>query len=447
MTRRYNLLLLSASVAIVPQQLSAQNNDKPNIVIILCDDMGYGDLSCYGNPSIKTPNLDLLAAQGQKWTSFYVGASVSTPSRAALLTGKYPVRSGQHNVYFPETPGGLPEEELTLAELLQDSGYVTALVGKWHLGHQKPENLPLNHGFDYFYGIPYSNDMSAKEQHLLGNMNYHNELPFYDGYEIIERESDQSQFTKRLTRYSLDFINKNSDTPFFLLLAHPMPHIPIYSSKEFEGVSAGGRYGDTIEEIDWSVGQVMTQLRQSGVADNTLVIFSSDNGPWLITEYESGSAGVLRDGKASAYEGGFRVPMIVWGAMINPGVVTQMGAAMDILPTVAQMVGAELPQHRVCDGVSLIPVFEGGGNSERNGFVFYRSDEVYAVRVGDFKAVYATKPTYSPGDKEVYSTPELYNVAVDPGEKYNIADKYPHIILQINEYLDEHRVSFGSVSL
>ncbi len=417
------------------------DKNRPNIVIIYCDDLGYGDLSCYGNPSIKTPHLDLLATQGQKWSSFYVGASVSTPSRAALYTGKYPVRNGQHNVYFPETPGGLPHEDITIAELLQEAGYATALVGKWHLGHQKPENLPLSHGFDLFYGIPYSNDMSAKEQHLLGNMNYSNKLPFYDGDKIIEWESDQSLFTRRFTQYGCDFISRHRDKPFFLMLAHPMPHIPIYSSKEFEGRSAGGRYGDTVEEIDWSVGQIMEQLRASGLAENTLVIFSSDNGPWLITKYESGSAGVLREGKASAYEGGFRVPFIVWGSMIKPQLVTDMGSTLDILPTIAELVATELSASDIYDGESLLPTFEHGAVSPREGFVFYRSDEVYAVRVGDYKAIYATKPTYTRGDKVVYSTPELYNVAVDPSERYNIAEQYPEVLERIERYLSAHRAS------
>ncbi len=418
-----------------------QTNQAPNIIIIYCDDMGYGDLSCYGNPSIKTPVLDRMAVEGQKWSSFYTPASVSTPSRAGLMTGRYPYRISQHEVYFPETAGGLANSELTLPEMLKAKGYTNALVGKWHLGHQKAENLPLNHGFDTFYGIPFSNDMSAKEQHILGNMNYSHKLPFYHDNEIIEWESDQSLFTRRLTEHSRQFIRSHSDRPFFLMLAHPMPHIPIYSSEEFRGRSDGGRYGDTIEEIDWSVGEIMAQLKESGIEDNTIVMFSSDNGPWLITKYESGSAGVLRDGKASAYEGGFRVPFIVWGEMIEPATITTMGCGLDIMPTIAQIIGYDLPSDIHYDGVSLASSFTTGAESPREGFIFYRVGEVYAARLGDYKAIYATKPTYTAGKKIVYATPELYNVAVDPSEKYNIAADHPEIITQINQYLAEHEQS------
>ncbi len=227
--------------------------DKPNFIVIFCDDLGYGDLSCFGHPTIKTPSLDKMASEGQKWTNFYVSASVSSPSRAGLLTGRLGVRTGMYGdnkvVLYPNSPQGLPESELTIASLLKQSGYATACVGKWHLGHKEPY-LPLNHGFDYFYGIPFSNDMSRNEQKLKGNPNYKFELPFYNQLQIIETEPDQTQLTKRLTEYAVSFIEQHTEDPFFLYLAHPMPHIPLYSSSSFEGKSVRGKYGDAVEEID-----------------------------------------------------------------------------------------------------------------------------------------------------------------------------------------------------
>ncbi|MFI3281793.1 MAG: sulfatase [Rikenellaceae bacterium] len=432
-----------AACGALPYVAEAKPKSKPvNFVVIYCDDMGYGDLSCYGSPSIKTPNLDRMAIEGQKWSSFYSAASVSTPSRAALLTGRYPMRNGQTNVYFPDSHGGLPQSEVTIASLLKSRDYVTACVGKWHLGHQE-EFLPLNHGFDYFYGIPYSNDMSRKEQDILGNFGYQYELPFFNQNEVIEYDPDQSLFTRRLTEYAVDFIEEHRREPFFLYLAHPQPHIPVYRSDGFQGRSAKGKYGDVIEELDWSVGEILAALMDNGLADNTLVVFSSDNGPWLITEYESGSAGTLRDGKKSAYEGGFRVPGIFWGAMVEPGYVTDMGATLDLLPTMCELAGVELPGDRTLDGQSLVEVLGGRSDSPRDELVYYRTDELYALRKGDYKIIYATKPTYAKGErvKIVFDTPQLYNVAVDAEERYNIAADHPEIVKELQALTEKHRES------
>lgn len=433
--RRYILALMPLPMVAVAQESS------PNIVIIFCDDMGYGDLGCYGNPSINTPNLDAMAAQGQKWSSFYVGASVSTPSRAALLTGRYPIRNGQTAIYFPNTEGGLPSSEITIAELLKEQNYTTACVGKWHLGHSEQQYRPLAQGFDYFYGIPYSNDMSRKEQVIMGNKNYKYELPFYNQDKVIELEPDQSQLTQRLTSYAIGFIQNNSDSPFFLYLAHPMPHIPIYASEEFKGRSTKGYYGDVIEEIDYSVGKVMETLKECGVDRNTLVIFASDNGPWLITKDQSGSAGVLREGKASAYEGGFRVPAIFWGEMVTHAHITGLGSTMDILPTICELVGAKMPTDRIYDGESIVKVLASGGETPRDEHFFYRDDELYAMRKGDYKLIYATKPTYAPGEKVVYEIPHLYNVAHDPEERHNIAEQHPDIVAALEAITQSHRAT------
>lgn len=436
-------LLALTALSLIPIGVNGatKKSKKPqNFVVIFCDDMGYGDLGCYGNPVINTPNLDKMASEGQKWSSFYVAASVSTPSRAALLTGRYPLRNGQQSVYFPNSTGGLPQSENTIATLLKQKNYTTACVGKWHLGH-KQEFLPLRHGFDYYYGIPYSNDMSKKEQNILGNKNYSHKLPFYNQDSIIEYDPDQSLLTRRLTEYAKNFIKENKKNPFFLYLAHPMPHIPIYASKEFKGHSAAGDYGDTIEEVDWSVGEILKSLEENGVDDNTLVVFTSDNGPWLITRYNSGSAGVLREGKNTAYEGGFRIPAIFWGSSVEPGTITDMGSTLDLLPTICEMAGVTPPDDRIYDGSSLTGVLKNRERSPREGLLYHREKELYAVRKGDFKIIYATKPAYAKGDKIVYETPELYNVAIDPEERYNIAAENPEKLQELIEYTKEHRIS------
>lgn len=433
------LKFTAAIAALTPLLTQAQEHTPPNFVVIFCDDMGYGDLACYGDPSVRTPNIDRMASEGQKWSSFYVAASVSTPSRAALLTGRYPMRNGQTEVYRPFSENGLPQSEITIAGMLKSKNYTTACVGKWHLGHL-PEYLPLQHGFDYFYGLPYSNDMSKKEQQLMGVYEYQYTLPFYNQDQITEQEPDQSQFTRRLTEYATDFITTNKDNPFFLYLTHPMPHIPVYASDDFRGRSLRGKYGDTMEEIDWSVGEILKTLADNGLDSNTLVVFTSDNGPWLITDDQSGSAGVLRDGKGSAYEGGFRVPCIFWGrGFVEPSYVNEMGATLDLFPTICQLAGIPIPSDRTYDGESLVEVLKTGHGSPRNDLFYYREDELYAARQGNYKAIFATKPTYTPGDKVVFDTPELYNLGCDPEERHNIAAKNPDIVKQITELVKRHK--------
>lgn len=420
-------------------------NECPNFVIIYCDDMGYGDLSCFGNPTIKTPNLDRMASQGQKWSSFYVSASVSSPSRAGLLTGRLGVRTGmygnQRRVLSPNSPKGLPQEEITLPELLRSAGYATGIVGKWHVGH-KPEAMPLQNGFEYFYGSPFSNDMSKKEQSKVGNVKYPYEYIIYDQEKIVEKEPDQTQLTKRLTEKAVSYIKSNKDKPFFLYLAHPMPHWPVYASEAFQGKSARGIYGDCIEEIDWSVGEIIKTLKENRLDKNTLVVFTSDNGPWLPYKQKAGTAGPLRDGKGSHCEGGFRVPCIMWGGMVEPGYVTNMGSTLDLLPTFCEMAGVSLPTDRVYDGKSLLSMLKDPTDSVRDVFYFYRGSDLYAVRKGQYKLHFMNKPAYGSTPKVIYDKPVLYDLGTDPEEKFNIADKYPNLVDELTEIAREHQTSF-----
>lgn len=432
---------LSASFLIFTQMMPAQNSGMdartPNFIIINCDDLGYGDLGCFGHPTIKTPNLDRMACDGQRWTSFYVSSAVSSPSRAGLLTGRLGVRTGMYGnnreVLFPDSPEGLPAYELTIAELLKTAGYTTACVGKWHVGHQE-ESMPLQNGFDFFYGIPYSNDMSKKEQlTVYNNPNYSTVLPFYNQKEIIETEPDQTQLTKRLTEYAVSFISKQKENPFFLYLAHPMPHVPLYASEDFQGKSLRGKYGDAVDEIDWSVGRIMQTLINLGLDNNTLVIFTSDNGPWLSFKQDGGSAGLLKDGKASTYEGGFRVPMIAWGNNILPATIPEMGSTLDLLPTFCEIAGVPLPADREYDGMSLAGVLFNEEYSPREYFAFFRGSELYAYRDGDYKIHLITRPAYGSNEKTTHLFPLLYNMVEDPGELYDLSAKYPDVVERLVE--------------
>lgn len=422
------------SGALVAKSPESQKQ-KTNFIIINCDDLGYGDLGCYGHPTIKTPYLDQMACDGQKWTSFYVSAAVSSPSRAGLLTGRLGVRTGMYgdkrDVLFPDSPKGLPQSEYTIATLLKDAGYSTACVGKWHVGH-KEESMPWSHGFDLYYGIPYSNDMSTREQlAVYKNPNYKYDLPFYDQSEIIEYEPDQTQLTKRLTEYTISYINKTKNEPFFLYLAHPMPHIPLYASEAFQGKSLRGKYGDAVEEIDWGIGQILQALYDNGIEDNTLVIFTSDNGPWLTFDLDGGSAGLLKDGKASTYEGGHRVPCIIWGSIVKSAIITDMGSSLDLLPTLCDIAGVRLPQDRVYDGVSLLNTLTNNEQVSRDIFPFFRGSELYAFRKGRYKIHFISRATYGSQDKTYHVIPHLYDIENDPGEQYNISFKYPTIVEEL----------------
>lgn len=443
------LFALAAVVAVHPvvaaeESLPAQ---KPNIIIIFCDDLGYGDLTCYGHPTIRTPNLDRMAAEGQRWTDFYVAECVCTPSRAAILTGRLPIRSGMcsdtRRVLFPDSAGGLPAEEITIAEVLKSAGYATACVGKWHLGHL-PQYLPTTQGFDSYFGIPYSNDMDrvpgekGQAPFQQPNSAYWN-VPLMRDAEIAERPADQETITRRYTEEAVRLIHEHRERPFFLYLAHNMPHVPLFASDDFDGQSARGLYGDVIEELDWSVGRVLDTLRELKLDRRTLVVFTSDNGPWLTFGVQGGSAGLLRDGKGSTWEGGMREPAIFWWpGTIRPGVVRQMGSTLDLLPTCAALAGVELPGDRPLDGADLSPALRGTGPSPRNVMFYYRGTRLFAVRKGAFKAHLLTQPGYGPGRLEPHDPPLLYHLGHDPGEQYNVAAEHPDVVADLLREVESH---------
>ena len=427
-----------------------------NFIIILTDDQGYGDLGCYGHPTIKTSNIDRMAAEGQRWTTFYTAENVCTPSRAGLLTGRLPIRTGMYSdrrrVLFPDSDGGLPQSEITIARLLKQAGYRTAAIGKWHLGHL-PEYLPTHHGFDSYFGIPYSNDMDrvstlpAREAVMNAKSEYFN-VPLMRNDEIIERPADQNTITRRYTEEAVKFISENKKHPFFLYMAHSFPHVPLFASENFRGKSERGLYGDVIEEIDWSVGQILKALKENKLDKNTVVIFASDNGPWVLYDEQGGSAGPLYGAKATGYEGGQRVPAIFWGpGRIAPRVVSEMGSNLDIFPTIARMAGVPMPADRKYDGYDLTATLQGKGGSPRNEMFYYHGTRIFAARKGAFKLYfYENNPDGYPERMRKLDTLQLFNLQHDPSEKYNIAEKNPSVVQDIQRLVKAHAATVDSVA-
>jgi arylsulfatase A-like enzyme len=428
----------------------------PNIVIVLADDLGYGDLASYGNPTIRTPNLDRMAAEGMRFTQFYSAAEVCTPSRAALLTGRLPIRSGtggdERRVFFPDSARGLPLEEITIAEALKSRGYATACIGKWHLGHL-PQYLPMAQGFDDYYGVPYSNDMdrvpSAPRDASSGPdpKIAHFNVPLMRGAQIIERPADQSTLTARYTEEAIKFIRANTTRPFFLYLPHTMPHVPLFASKEFAGKSPRGIYGDVVEELDWSMGQVLETLREEGLAERTLVFFTSDNGPWLTKNQQGGSAGLLREGKGSTWEGGMREPGIAWWpGRVEPGVVNSgLATTMDLFVTSLALAGAPVPDDRPIDGVDMSPLLFGTGPSRRDVHFFYRGEQLFAVRKGWWKAHYRSKSGYGDDPLVEHDPPALYHLGLDPSERFDVAAQHPEVLAEIAREVERHRAGLTPV--
>jgi arylsulfatase A len=419
---------LAASAGAAATLLAA---DKPvNIVLIYADDIGYGDLGCYGS-TMRTPHLDSLARDGVRLTNFYSASPVCSPSRAALLTGRYPTRVGVPRVFFPYDNEGLAKDEVTLANLLKARGYRTMCVGKWHLGH-KPDNLPTKRGFDAYYGIPYSNDM--KPAVVLRNE------------ETVEAEATQTTLTKRYAEEAVKFIDSASKGPFFLYMPHTMPHIPLFASEKFRGKSPHGLYGDVIEELDWSVGEVLAALKRNGVDGNTLVLFSSDNGPWYL-----GSPGKLRGRKGSTLEGGVRVPLLARlpGRTPKGRVVDGVGSTMDVVPTIARLTGADLPS-KPLDGIDIWPMLTGKVQEiDREALLYFDNVHLQCARWKNWKLHVAryTGPNYAPapppGRQNLPLRPaELYNLALDPDESYDVADVHPDVVTEIQSRIAKLMAGF-----
>lgn len=434
---------------------SARSPRLPNFIIIFADDLGYGDLGCFGHPTIATPHLDRMAAEGQRWTDFYAAAPICSPSRAGLLTGRYPIRTGTASgVFFEWSAEGLDPAEVTLAETLKLAGYATGCVGKWHLGHLS-QYLPTQQGFDSYYGIPYSNDMRLDPQmpfdenvllregmtrehaQTVGNK-VNNWVPLMEGDRVIEYPCDQDTLTRRCTQRCVEFIKKNKDRPFFLFYASSFPHVPLHASDDFRGKSRRGLYGDVVEELDASVGTILNTLRESGLAENTLVVFTSDNGPWHTKKEEGGSAGLLRSGKGTTWEGGMREPTVFWwpGTIEAGSVCREIGSTLDFYTTFAAL--ADL-HTKAEDSLNFIPALKGG-KSPRNVFFFYRGDQLYAVRSGFWKLHFITQGAHGDGEEKIkHDKPLLFHLGHDPGEKYDIAKKHPEVVEELTALAEKQK--------
>jgi len=466
----YHLLLLPAILFIAAG--FGRGQERPNFVLIFCDDLGYGDVGVYGSPNIRTPNIDRMAWEGLKFTSFYAQI-VCGPSRAALMTGCYPPRVSMAFNELPKFETGINPNEVTIAELLKTQGYATAIFGKWHLG-DRPEFLPTRHGFDYYFGIPYSNDMwpfhprmplgphpdprlvaARRRAQLTGfpgqgtdfppGEGFPDPLPLMENEEVIEVNPDQSTFTARFTDHALRFITEHRNQPFFVYLAHVMPHVPLFPGKKFQGTSPRGLFGDAVEELDWSVGRVLAKLKELGLDEKTLVVFTSDNGPWLQYGIDGGSAGPLAKGKGTPWEGGIRVPGIFrWPGKIPPHrVATELATTMDLLPTFAKLAGTHAPTDRVIDGHDIWPLLAGepGARSPYDAFYYYGADlfgkpgakgpsptamipKLQAVRKGKWKLHL---------DEKTLRGTALYNLGNDVGERKNVLERRPDIARQLEE--------------
>lgn len=472
----------AASALCLAAGAAVAKDNPPNIIIMFADDMGYADLGSYGNPYIRSPNLDEMAQEGQRWTDFYVAAPVCSPSRGALMTGQYPVRTGLYGkvlpVMHPDDPYGVPTELTTLPEALKTAGYATGMFGKWHLG-DKPEHFPTRHGFDYWYGAPYSNDMdrvgappvteifkAMKNGSKLDNnqMNsfaktiemfkdpkeeYWN-VPLYRSQqtngefkdELVKRPVVQSTFTKELTEETISFMENHKDQPFLVYLPYSMPHLPVFASEQFKGKSKRGQFGDAVEELDWSAGEIKKAVQRMGLAENTIILFTSDNGPWqAVSTLNAGSAGMLHGSKGQAWEGGMRVPAIFWGpGHVKPGIVSDMGTTLDVFTTALVQAGVQVPADN--DGVDLSKTLSNLDASPRDELAYYRSGKLIAYRKGNYKLhMYSIPKLYSNEPTELLDEPVLFDLTQDLSEMKDIASDHPDIVKDILAAVEKHKAS------
>ena len=458
------LLALCLVCGLVARATAAET--PPNVVIIFCDDLGYADIGPFGAQGYETPNLDRMAKEGIRLTRFYVAQAVCSASRAALMTGCYPNRIGISGALGPQSQVGISDEETTIAEIVKQRDYATGIFGKWHLGHH-PQFLPVRHGFDEYFGLPYSNDMWPNHPELATLAQQERrkrfpELPMIEDDHVAIAEvtaQDQTQLTTWYTEHAVKFIDKNKDRPFFLYLAHSMPHVPLFVSDKYDGKTERGLFGDVITEIDWSVGQVLETLARHGLDERTLVIFTSDNGPWLSYGDHCGSAAPLREGKGTAWEGGVREPFVArWTGKIPANAVCREPAmTIDLLPTIAGLVGAKLPDHKI-DGLDIWPLLSGQEEAKsphESLYFYYANNQLQAVSSGPFKLylphTYRTlagrpggkggKPV--PYEQRTLTRPELYNLDSDISETRDIAADNPQVVERLLAVAEEARSDLG----
>lgn len=449
-----NILITTAGVLALA--LPSEAKKPVNFVIINLDDVGFGDFSCNGALGYQTPNIDRMYAEGMRFSHFLAAQPISGASRAGLLTGCYPNRIGFSGAPGPDSPYGIHPDEMTIGELVKQKGYATAIFGKWHLGDAE-KFLPLQNGFDEYYGLPYSNDMWPFHPQQGTIFNFP-DLPTIDGNRIVGYNTDQTKFTTDYTNRSVEFIKKNKNKPFLLYLAHSMPHVPLAVSDKFKGKSQQGLYGDVMMELDWSIGQVMKAIEEMGIAENTLVILTSDNGPWTNYGNHAGSAGALREAKAVTFDGGNRIPCVMYwkGTITEASTCNNLTSNIDIFPTVAELSGAPLPQNKI-DGVSLLPLIRQDKEANpREWFAYYfNQNDLEAVTDGMYKLVfphkYTTYTEFVPGNDgqpgqlsnmEIKKL-ELYDLRRDPGERYNVVSQYPEEVIKLQKIANSIREDLG----
>ncbi|WP_395743538.1 sulfatase [Prosthecobacter sp.] len=449
--------------------LSVQAAERaPNVILIVADDLGYSDVGVYGAKGFATPNLDRLAHEGVRFTDFHVAQAVCSASRAAIMTGCYPNRVGIEGAMEPWYKFGIHEKELTMPGMMKQKGYATGMVGKWHLG-TPTEFLPTHRGFDEWLGLPYSNDQWPLHPEKPGKFP---PLPLYDGDKVINPDvshRDMEKLTEQYTERAVSFIERNKDRPFFLYVAHTMPHVPLAVSEKFRGTTQRGLYGDAVSEIDWSTGEILSALKKNGLEDDTLIMFMSDNGPWLLFGNHGGSAQPYREGKTTAWEGGTRVPFIArWPGHIPAGSeCKEMACAIDLLPTLANLTGAKLPEHKI-DGQDIWPLFAGtkDARNPHEAYFFYgvpfggwTGAELESVRTREWKLVlphnYRTLGGHKPGMdgwpgeymKQPVTEPELYSMVSDTEEKHNVAAEHPDLVKKMLEQAEQCLAELGDTTL